>query len=397
MVDYYELIKRFEPSPLDGEMLQFYVTRYEPDTLFEKLIYEKIEDGKTAYSFIVGNFGQGKTSFLNYWKSKMDKPYPRQYNLEALNDIPIVAKTVYDDNPVKFLYNVLKAIERGFKKNGWIYYISINQKYEKFFRYINQVVEGVLTKVERLGKADVESLKSALSFIAMDSEIPIVVMIDGMTSGPSLEILAQFLDMLLQGVSKMSFIITIVPEELQNVRKRFPYITNKFTEIRIPGYNFDEVKEVFRKRVYDVAKPENPYFPFTEDVIETIWRHFPVLRDTIKVAQRTLTCLAKGDELKKCVDIAIKEVEQAFEVTLLLELDELDRMILKVLAELGEAGPSEITKVLKERGYEVAKSTVHYRLKEPLTKKGIVERIGRGRRGKYRIVDKRLSDMIKYL
>jgi len=402
-VDFYELIKRFEPTPLDGDMLRFYVKRYEPDSLFEKLVYDKItsSDGGSKV-FIVGSYGLGKSTFLNFWKKNFDLPYPKS-PLEASmrKDIPIVVKTVYDDNAQKFLYNLLKGIEKGFKKPGWIYFVGINQRYERFFRYLTQVVENVLTRFEKMGRVDIDTLKSALGFIVDNSEIPIIFMIDGFMYSDSFDQIAFWFDNLLQGQQNISFILTIIPDHLNNLRMKYPFVVSKFIEIRIPGYNSEEVKRVFARRLEDFATSDNPFNPFKEEWIEDIWRHFPILRDTIKVAQRALTYAAKDGKLeKKHIELAIKEAERAMETTVLFELDELDRMILKALAELGEAGPSDVTKWLKMRGYDVAKSTVHYRLKEPLSKKGLVERSphSRGkRRSKYRVADKRLIELLKYL
>ncbi len=401
--DLYELIRRFEPAPLDGDMLRFYVKRYEPDDLFERLVYEKImKEGGSSRVFVVGSYGLGKSTFLNFWRNQFDVPYPRS-PLEASlkREIPIVVKTVYDDNIQKFLYNLLKGVEKGFKKPGWIYFVGINQEYEKFFRYLNQVVENILMRFEKMGRVDLETLKSALSFIIDNTNIPIIFMVDGFAYSDSFEQLAFWFDNLLQGQNKVSFIFTIIPDHLHNFRMKYPHVVSKFIEIRIPGYNSDEVKRVFAKRLEDFATPDNPFYPFTEEWIEDIWRHFPILRDTIKVAQRALTYAAKDGRLeRKHVELAIKEAERAMETTVLFELDELDRMILKALAELGEAGPSDVTKWLKKQGYDVAKSTVHYRLKEPLFKKGLVERTpsSKGkRRSKYRVADRRLIELLKYL
>ncbi|UXD22917.1 hypothetical protein IPA_09595 [Ignicoccus pacificus DSM 13166] len=401
--DFYELIRRFEPAPLDGEMLRFYVKRYEPDNLFEKLVYEKIvKEGGNSRVFVVGSYGLGKSTFLNFWRKEMDIPYPRS-PLEASMKklIPIVVKTVYDDNPQKFLYNLLKGLEKGFKKPGWIYFVGMNQEYEKFFKYITQVVENVLMRFEKMGRVDLDTLKSALGFIVDNSNIPVIFMVDGFAYSESFEQLAFWFDNLLQGQGKVSFIFTIIPDHLNSFRTRFPHVVSKFIEIRIPGYNAEETKKVFSKRLKDFATPENPFYPFKEEWIEEIWKHFPILRDTIKVAQRALTYAAKDGSLqKKHIELAIKEAERAMETTVLFELDELDRMILKALAELGEAGPSDVTRWLKKQGYDVAKSTVHYRLKEPLLKKGLVEKTpsSRGkRRSKYRVGDKRLIELLKYL
>jgi len=399
--EFYELIKRFEPVPLDGDMLKYYVKRYEPDELFEKLAYEKVmSDRGTSKVTVVGSYGLGKTTFLNFWRTRFDVPYPRS-PLEASMKkyIPIVVKVTYDDNPQKLFYSLLKGIEKGFKKPGWIYYVSVNQEYEKLFKYITQVVENVLTRYERLGRVDIETMKSAIGFILENTNVPIVFMIDGFVVSESFEAIAFWFDNILQGQNKASFIITLTPDALQSFRMRYPFIVSKFIEIRIPGYTAEEVKEVFRRRVEGFATPENPYFPFREEWIETIWSHFPILRDAIKVAQRALTYAAKeGVLLEKHIELAIKEAERAMETTVLFELDELDRMILKALTELGEAGPSDVTKWLKAQGYDVAKSTVHYRLKEPLSKKGLVEKVGKsGKRGKYRIADRRLVDLLKYL
>ena len=400
-IDFYELIRRFEPVPLDGEMLKFYVKRYEPDELFEKLAFEKVAQHKgTTRVMIVGSYGLGKTTFLNYWRTRFDVPYPRT-PLEASlkKDIPIVVKVTFDENPQKFLYSLLKGIEKGFKKPGWIYYVSLNQEYEKLFKYITQVVENVLTRYERLGRVDLETLKSAIGFILENTNVPIIFMIDGFSLPESFEGLALWFDNILQGQNRASFVITLTSEVLQTFRMRYPFIVSKFVEIRIPGYTAEEMKKVFAKRLEDFSLPDNPFYPFKEEWIELIWSHFPILRDAIKVAQRALTYAAKDGALKEAhIELAIKEAERAMETTVLFELDELDRMILKALTELGEAGPSDVTKWLKSRGYEVAKSTVHYRLKEPLSKKGLVEKVGKsGKRGKYRIADQRLVELLKYL
>ncbi len=400
-VDFYELIRRFEPVPLDGDMLRFYVQRYEPDELFEKLAYEKvIKNAGTSKVMIVGSYGLGKTTFLNFWRTRFDLPYPRS-PLEASvkKDVPIVVKVTYDENPQKFLYSLLKGIEKGFKKPGWIYYVSMNQEYEKLFKYISQVIENVLMRYEKLGRVDIETLKSAIGFILENTNVPIIFMIDGFTLSDSFDTLALWFDNILQGQNRASFVITLTSETLQSFRMRYPFIVSKFVEIRIPGYTADEMKKVFAKRLEDFATPENPFYPFKEEWIEKIWSHFPILRDAIKVAQRALTYAAKeGILVEKHIDLAIKEAERAMETTVLFELDELDRMILKALSELGEAGPSDVTKWLKKQGYDVAKSTVHYRLKEPLSKKGLVEKVSKsGRRGKYRIADRRLSELLKYL
>ncbi len=398
--DFYELIRRFEPVPLDGDMLRFYVQRYEPDTIFEKLVYEKVmKNGVSAKTFVVGSYGLGKTTFLNFWKSKMDIPYPRS-PLEASikRNIPVVVKVTFDDNIAKFLYSLLKGIEKGFKKPGWIYYVSLNQEYEKLFKYISQVVENVLTRYEKFGKLDLDTLKSALSFILENTEVPIIFLIDSFVYTDKFETIAFWLDNLIQGQNNASFVIASTPDALHNFRMKYPFIVSKFIEIRIPGYTSNEMKAVFAKRVEGFAKPDNPYYPFKEEWIETIWSHFPILRDAIKVAQRALTYAAKDGKLEfRHIEIAIKEAERAMETTVLFELDELDRMIMKALAELGEAGPSDVTKWLKNKGYDVAKSTVHYRLKEPLSKKGLVEKVSKGRRSKYRITDRRLLELLKYL
>ncbi|ALU12798.1 hypothetical protein EYM_07645 [Ignicoccus islandicus DSM 13165] len=397
------MIRRFEPAPLDGEMLRFYVKRYEPDDLFEKLVFERIIKEKgNGRVFVVGSYGLGKSTFLNYWRRELDLPYPKS-PLEASvkKNIPIVVKTTYDENLQKFLYNMLKGLERGFKKPGWIYFVGVNQEYEKVFKYLSQVVENVLTRFERFGKVDLDTLKSALSFVIDNTSIPLIFMIDGFAFSDSFEQLAFWFDQLLQGQNKATFIITILPDHLQNFRMKYPHVVSKFIEIRIPGYNFQEVKHVFLKRLEGYSKPDNKFYPFREEWIEEIWSHFPILRDTIKVAQRALTYAAKeGEMTKKHIELAIREAERAMETTILFELDELDRMILKALAILGEAGPSDVTKWLKEQGYEVAKSTIHYRLKEPLLKKGLVERVSNTkskRRSKYRVADRRLIELLKYL
>ncbi|NPA85230.1 MAG: hypothetical protein GXO07_04400 [Crenarchaeota archaeon] len=399
--DFYELIRRFEPVPLDGDMLRFYVKRYEPDELFEKLVFEKVMKNKgTARVMIVGSYGLGKTTFLNYWRTRFDVPYPRSpLEASAKKDIPIVIKVTFDEDPKKFLHSLLKGIEKGFKKPGWIYYVGLNQEYEKLFKYITQVVENVLTRYERLGRVDLDTLKSAISFILENTNVPLVFMIDGFNLSESFESLAFWFDNLLQGQNRATFVITLTSETLQTFRMRYPFIVSKFVEIRIPGYTAEEMKKVFMKRLEDFSTEDNPYYPFKEEWIELIWSHFPILRDAIKVAQRALTYAAKEGKLReKHIELAIREAERAVETTVLFELDELDRMILKALTELGEAGPSDVTRWLKSQGYDVAKSTVHYRLKEPLSKKGLVEKVGKsGRRGKYRIADRRLIELLRYL
>jgi len=199
-----------------------------------------------------------------------------------------------------------------------------------------------------------------------------MIFIDNFVPGKGFDSIESEFDSLLQGGS-LNLVVSMNTSIYTRASKLYRKIFSKFTTLSIPGYTLEEVKEVFKLRVKDFTKPDNPFYPFEEEWIEEIWSSTGILRDAISIARRALLYALKDGELRyNHISRAIEELEYLDIASLLAELEELDRAILRVMVSLGRSsGPTEIAQRLRELGFNVSKIRVYRRMLE-LVKKGLI-------------------------